>query len=143
MFASRASWSDEDKYAACELSEAMIGDTCSPFDWMAYPRFDPAQRGEAPPEPVEIDVETEVLESYAGDYRMTDGRTLSVRLEGGRLVVSTDAVDWVPLLAETRTRFFMENEDQRFTFVANDAGSVTHLEIGIEGLAMRLERIGE
>jgi CubicO group peptidase (beta-lactamase class C family) len=135
--------SDNFEGIARELSEAMIGDTCSPFDWMAYPRFDPTQSREAPPEPVEIDVEPVVLERYAGNYRMSDGRTLSVQLDDGRLVVSFDALDWTPLLAETSTRFFMENEDERFTFVAGDTGEVTHMEIGIEGQTIRLERIEE
>jgi len=135
--------SDNFEGIARELSEAMIGDTCSPFDWMGYPRFDPAQRRDAPPLPVEIDVEAAILASYVGEYRMPDGRTLGVQLDDGRLVVSIDAGDWTPLLAETLTRFFMEDADERFTFVATDAKVAIHLEIGIEGQVIRLERIEE
>ena len=135
--------SDNFEAVSRELLKATIGDTCSPVDWMAYPRFDPAQRRDPPPEPVAIDVEPAILERYTGAYRLSDGRTLTVKFEEERLIFSVDLDEWIPLFAEARDRFFMESEEQRFVFVANDAGSVSHLEIGAGDQVNRFDRISD
>jgi len=133
--------SDNFEAVSRELLEATIGDTCSPVDWMAYPHFDPTLRRDPPPEPVAIDVEPAILERYTGGYLLTDGRTLTVKLEEGRLVFLVDPDEWIPLFAEAHDRFFMESEDQRFVFVTNDAGNVSHLEFGVGEQMNRFDRI--
>jgi len=132
--------SDNFESAARELAEATIGDVYSPFDWLGYPRFDPVQSREPPPEPVVIDVATDILETYVGTYTLSVGITFFVKLEEVGLVGSTDRVDWVPLLAETETRFFVKGEDARVVFVVNDAGRVGGLILETEGMELRGER---
>ena len=41
--------SDNFEGVSRQLLEATIGDTCSPVDWMGYPRFDPSDRRDPPP----------------------------------------------------------------------------------------------
>jgi len=52
-----------------------------------------------------------------------------------------DPDEWIPLFAEAQDRFFMESEDQRFVFVTNDAGNVSHLEFGVGEQMNRFDRI--
>jgi CubicO group peptidase (beta-lactamase class C family) len=134
--------SDNFESVARELAEATIGDTYSPFDWLGYPHFDPDVNREPPPEPVAIDVDPAVLETYAGTYLMTSlGKTLTVKLEEGQLFLSDDEVEWTPLLAQTETRFFLAEEDYRFVFVKNEAGKVTHINIVIDGIEIPGEKV--
>jgi CubicO group peptidase (beta-lactamase class C family) len=134
--------SDNFESVARELAEATIGDTYSPFDWLGYPHYDPDTNREPPPEPVVVDVETAVLETYAGSYEMTSlGKTLIVKLVEGQLLISDDEVEWTPLLAETETRFFMAEENYRFVFAKDNAGKVTHMNLEIDGIEIPGEKI--
>jgi hypothetical protein len=134
--------SDNFESVARELAAATIGDTYSPFDWLGYPHYDPNASREPPPERVAIDVDTTVLEAYAGLYQMTTlGKTLIVKLEEGQLHLSDDEVQWTPLFAQTETRFFLAEENYIFVFVKNAAGKVTHLNLEIEGIEIPGERV--
>ena len=127
--------SDNFESVARELAEAAIGDTYSPFDWLGYPHYDPDSRKEPPPAPVAIDVAPSILKTYAGTYDFTEiGKMLTVKLEDGQLLISDDRVQWAPLLPETPTRFFVEDEDYGFVFVANNGGKVTHMNIDVQGI---------
>ena len=56
------------------------------------------------------------------------------RVEYGQLLISDDQIEWAPLLPETPTRFFVEEEDYGFVFVANNGGKVTHMNIDVQGI---------
>jgi len=133
--------SDNFESVAREIAEVAIGDTYSPFDWLGYPRFDPNRRREPPPQPVAVDVEPSVLEAYAGEYRLMVGETVFIRLEEGRLYVSTDAIDWTGLFAESETRFFTTVDETRFVFVLDDSGTVTGVTIEIGGFEVEAEKV--
>jgi CubicO group peptidase (beta-lactamase class C family) len=134
--------SDNFESVARELAEAAIGDTYSPFDWLGYPHYDPGANRKPPPALVAIDVDSSVLETYAGTYEMTTlGKTLIVKLEEGKLFITDDEVEWTPLLAQTEIRFFLTGEDYRFVFVKNNAGKVTHVNIEIEGIEFPGEKV--
>lgn len=132
--------SDNFESVARELAETVIGDVYSPFDWLGYPRFDPSQIREPPPEPVTIDVDPAILEAYAGNYTLSMGITIYVTLENDRLLFSTDQVDWAPLLAETKSRFFIRGEDVAIVFVKDESGAVTGLIAETEGAKIPAER---
>jgi CubicO group peptidase (beta-lactamase class C family) len=133
--------SDNFESVAREIAAVAIGDTYSPFDWLGYPRFDPDRRREPPPEPVAIDVELSVLEAYVGEYRLMEGEAVFVKLEEGRLYISSDALDWAELLAESETRFFTTVDDTRFVFVSNDSGAVTGVTIEIGELEVAAQKV--
>jgi len=125
-----------------ELLRATIGDRCSPVDWMGYPTFDPNERREPPPpDPPSIEVEQALLDDYAGEYRLGDGRTLRVALSESGLAYSMDELEWTPLLAETEDRFFVEFENRRFVFVTDENGVVIRLDVLVEDQVIPLERV--
>ncbi len=133
--------SDNFESVAREIAAVAIGDVYSPFDWLGYPRFDPDRRREPPPEPVAIDVEPSVLEAYVGEYRLMEGQPVFIKIEEGRLHVSSDTIDWAELFAESETRFFAKGDDTRFVFVTGDSGTVTGLTIEIGGLEVPAEKV--
>jgi CubicO group peptidase (beta-lactamase class C family) len=133
--------SDNFESVAREIAAVAIGDTYSHFDWLGYPRFDPGQRREPPPEPVAIEVEPGILEEYVGEYGFMGDQTVFIKIEEQRLYVSTDANDWAELLAESATRFFTKEDDTRFVFVSDDLGRVTGLTIVIEGVEIAAAKV--
>lgn len=133
--------SDNFESVARDLAEAVIGETCSAFDWLGYPRFQPGQRREPPPEPVAIDVDPEILERYAGRYEISTGGMAIVRVTDGRLELSRDELEWTPLHAEAEDRFFVEGDDYRVVFIRDDAGNTVRFEILVEGITIPAERI--
>ena len=64
-----------------------------------------------------------------------------VKFEDGRLLISNDQVQWVPLFAETQTRFFVEDEGYRFVFVKDNDGKVTHMNIEVEGVEIMGKKV--
>ncbi len=136
--------SDNFEGVSRELLEATIGDTCSPVDWMGYPRFDPNEkRDPPPPDPPAIEVERALLKSYIGRYLHPAGQELRVELHETELAYSMDTIEWIPLLAENPDRFFVESEDRRFVFVTNDTGNVIRLDVLDGDQVIPLERIKE
>jgi hypothetical protein len=133
--------SDNFESVSREIAELAIADTYSRFAWLGYPRFDPNRRREPPPEPLAIDVQPKILEALVGEYRFMGDRTVVIKMEEQRLYISTDAVDWAELLAESETRFFTTEDDTRFVFVLDDAGRVTGLTIEIDGIGIAAEKV--
>jgi CubicO group peptidase (beta-lactamase class C family) len=129
--------SDNFEMMAPRIVEASIGDRDSPFDWLGYPPFDPSIVDRTPPpEPVAIDVDPAVLDTYVGTYRMEAGQQFRVKLEDHQLYITGQDGEWEPLYAESETRFFVQASDYRFVFVVDEAGVVTGVGIEIQGLAL-------
>ncbi len=133
--------SDNFEGVAQSIVEAAIGDTYSPFDWLGYIPFDPAQvKAPPPPEPVAIEVDPAILQAYPGTYEAM-GTALSFKVKDGSLHLSVDGGDWAPLYAESEARFFLENDDARFEFVRDDAGLVSGLYIHTQGLEVQATKV--
>jgi CubicO group peptidase (beta-lactamase class C family) len=129
--------SDNFEAVAPQIVEAAIGDTYSPFEWLGYPPFDPTVVDKTPPpEPVAIDVDVETLGTYVGTYEMGSGQRFRVKLEDDQLTIQTPDGEWLPLSAESETRFFIPESDYRFTFVLDDARTVTGVSLEIQGLVL-------
>lgn len=134
--------SDNFESVAREIVGKAIGDRHSPFDWLGYIPFDPANIKTPPPEPVAIEVAPAILASYTGTYAwIQDGedRLIRIKLEGKQLLI-TDAEEWEPLYAETETRFFVQGDDTRFLFTKDDSGAVAGLSLLIQGLTLPMAR---
>ena len=133
---------DNFESVARELANTVIGDMYSPFDWLGYPHYDPNSKKEPPPAPVAIDVDPSILKTYAGtyDFAITD-KLPTVKFEDGCLLISNDQVQWMPLFAETQTRFFTEDEGYRFVFITDNDGRVTHMNIEVDGVEIAGERV--
>ncbi|MCL5995431.1 MAG: serine hydrolase [Chloroflexi bacterium] len=135
--------SDNFESVAEAIAKKAIGDVYSPYDWLGYVPFDPAREKKIPPpDPVAIEVDAAILAAYAGTYGMQPAATFQIKFEDTRLfLLSQDGKSWEPLLAETETRFFVKGqEDYRFLFTRDDAGTVTALQLVFLGIPMPLAK---
>jgi CubicO group peptidase (beta-lactamase class C family) len=128
--------SDNFESVARQIVAKAIGDTHSPFDWLGYVPFDPSQKKEPPPpEPVAIDIDPAILESYVGIYKLTPEDLIHIKLGDERLLIGDDQ-EWMPLYAESETQFFAEMDDARVVFIKDTDGEVTGLSLTIQGMEL-------
>ncbi len=135
--------SDNFELVAEEIAKKAIGDIYSPYDWLGYVPFDPTRAKKSPPpDPVAIQVDPAILAAYAGTYDMQPTAIFRIKFEDNSLFVqSEDGQSWAPLSAESETRFFVQGqEDYRFIFVRDDAGTVTALQLVFHGIEMPLAK---
>jgi hypothetical protein len=135
--------SDNFESVAEEIAKKAIGDIYSPYDWLGYVPFDPTrEKMTPPPDPVAIEVDPAILAAYAGTYDMQSTAIFQVKFEDNRLLLrSQDGQNWESLLAETETRFFVKGqEDYRFIFVRDGTGTVTALQLVVQGIQMPLAK---
>jgi len=135
--------SDNFESVAEEIAKKAIGDTDSPYEWLGYVPYKSNQAKKTPPpEPVAIDVDPAILATYAGTYDMQPNAIFHFKFEDNSLLVqSQDGQSWDPLLAETETQFFVKGrEDYRFVFVKDDTGTVTALQLMLQGVQLPLAR---
>ena len=127
--------SDNFESVAQEIVEKAIGDTHSPFGWLGYVPFDPSRQKVPPPERVAIELEPVTLEAYVGIYELTPEELIHVKLGDEGLLIG-DGQEWMPLYAESETRFFAEVDDARVVFVKDAAGQVTGLNLTVQGMEL-------
>jgi CubicO group peptidase (beta-lactamase class C family) len=135
--------SDNFESVAEEITKKAIGDIYSPFDWLGYVPFDPTRAKKIPPtDPVVIEVDPAILAAYAGTYDMQPTAIFRVKFEdNGLFIRSQDGQSWAPLLAETETNFFVIGEENyQFIFVRDGTGTVTALQLVLQGIQMPLAK---
>jgi hypothetical protein len=130
--------SDNFESVASEIVQKATHDKYSPFDWLGYIPFDPSKKKTPPPEPVAIEVDPVILETYVGTYELQQmpGKMIFVKMEEGVLFGSSDGEVWDRMLAESETQFFFKGDDTRFIFDRDSSSSVTGLNIRIQGLEL-------
>ncbi len=128
---------DNFESVAQEILEKAVGDVYTPFGWLGYIPFDPSMpKASPPPDPVPIEVDPAILESYAGTYGIQQPIVLiQVKFEDSKLwILSQDGKSWNRLLAKTEARFFIHpDEPYQFEFIREPSGNV---------IALRLEVLG-
>jgi len=133
--------SDNFESIAEEVVRTVLGQEGSPFRWLGYEAFDPTVERIPPPERVAIEVDVHLLTDFPGAYRLPDGDTLRVKIEEGALLFAGSDGDWSELLAESETRFFIDGNDYMFTFVRDESGSTTGLDLEVDGMLLHMTRI--
>jgi Domain of unknown function (DUF3471) len=84
-----------------------------------------------------VHLNSAVLSSYAGDYRLEDRFTIKVSVASERLE-TTWLGEKITLVPESDTVFFEEDSDRTFRFVKDGNGKVTSLIISVpEELMLR------
>ncbi len=103
-------------------------------------------RGEeyTPPKDREyIEVDPEILATYAGKYDLAGRLTFEIAVENDELFVTMPRMGKFELPAETESRFWLIREGWVFNFVAGDEGSIDRIDFESDGLTMKAERIEE
>lgn len=88
-----------------------------------------------------VTVDTEILDSYVGDYQIAPGVTLTVRRDGDRLVVQATGQPADIAIPESTTRFFSRRVDGQLTFMQDAQGNTTHLVIQQNGQQIPAQRV--
>jgi hypothetical protein len=92
----------------------------------------------------EVSVPNATLARYVGSYQMSPGRVMVVRLEHeGYLTVQAPNNVRFRMHAESDTKFFTKRTPWRFSFVTNEAGVVTGMEVDLEGTVRTLSKISD
>jgi CubicO group peptidase (beta-lactamase class C family) len=100
------------------------------------------EKYEIPKARVAVKVDAETLEAYRGDYEDRPGRTTSVLIEGGTLLLKlAGQPDPLPLSAESETRFFHPEQDVQVEFVKDASGRVTQLILRLNGREFRATKV--
>ena len=103
-------------------------------------------RGEdyTPPEDRDyIEVDPEILATYAGQYDLAGRYNIEIVVENDGLFVIMPRMGKLELLAETESRFWLIGEGWVFNFVAGDEGSIDRIDFESDGITMNVERIEE
>jgi CubicO group peptidase (beta-lactamase class C family) len=100
------------------------------------------EKYEIPKERVALKVGAKTLEAYRGDYEDRPGRTTSVIVEGGTLMLKlAGQPDPLPLSAESKTRFFHPEQDVQVEFVKDASGQVTQMILRLNGREFRARKV--
>ncbi|MGA2628996.1 MAG: PQQ-binding-like beta-propeller repeat protein [Terriglobia bacterium] len=83
----------------------------------------------APREHHAVRVDPKVLGPYVGVYEMMPGQTLTVSLEGERLLAQMTGQNKLELLPESETKFFVADSPAELEFFKNDKGVCTSLKL--------------
>jgi hypothetical protein len=72
-----------------------------------------------------INVNGKILETYVGEYEITNEMNFSVTIEKDRIFVQAPEQDKFEIFAETENNFFTKVTDAEFEFVKDHSGKVT------------------
>jgi CubicO group peptidase (beta-lactamase class C family) len=101
-------------------------------------------RGEefTPPEDREyIEVDPEILATYAGTYDLAGRLTFDIVVENNELFVDMPRMGRIELQAETESRFWLIREGWVFNFIAGGDGSIHRIDFESDGLTMFANRL--
>ena len=87
-----------------------------------------------------ITVPAATLAPYAGTYELAPTFSLTITLEGDRLMSQATGQGKFPLFAESETAFFLKVVDAQIEFVKDEKGTVTHLILHQGGRDMKGQR---
>jgi hypothetical protein len=87
---------------------------------------------------VKLDVKT--LDEYAGKYQIVPGLVLEVTRDGNRLFIGGGGVPNVEIFPESSTEFVLREADALITFVKDDKGEVTGVNMTQNGRSIRFKK---
>jgi CubicO group peptidase (beta-lactamase class C family) len=89
-----------------------------------------------------IKADSRLLETYLGRYGLDSGRIVTVSRDGDRLTVDLPSKSFnSEMFPESRSRFFLKVADLQVTFVQDEKGQVTDLEIDAGGKTFRAKKV--
>ncbi len=134
-----------------ELSETLIRNTYTPFEWEGYVPYTERPALPPPPERRELIVDPALLDSYAGRYQSQGQPAWTVAREGSHLTVVEDGdTERITLIGvaspvwpfrATGLDFHAPKTDADVTFERDAGGRVTGVVVNVKGLELRARRI--
>jgi CubicO group peptidase (beta-lactamase class C family) len=79
------------------------------------------------PTPTEIKVESEVLQTYVGEYPLAPTFVIRITRDGSQLFSQATGQPRVPIFPSARNEFFLKVVDAQITFTKDDTGKVNGL----------------
>ncbi len=99
------------------------------------------EKYEVPYERKAIQIDTQLYDSYVGEYERQAGRNFRVYKENGKLFLAYLGRPTIELLPESETKFFMKDFDIQFSFIKDEKGQVTHLILHQLGENIRVNKV--
>lgn len=96
---------------------------------------------EIPKEQKTVSVESKILEQFAGEYELTPGFIITIRLKDGELHAQATGQQEFQLFAETENTFFLKVVDAKLEFLKNDTGKIDRLVLYQAGQKMPANKI--
>ncbi|CAM2068566.1 Serine hydrolase [Sulfidibacter corallicola] len=93
-----------------------------------------------PGPPEEIQLGTEVLKQYEGQYKLFNGGVFTVRLDESGLVVQLTGQPFFPVFAQKKDVFFYKVVDAQLHFERDEKGEVVSLVLHQNGMKMPAKR---
>jgi CubicO group peptidase (beta-lactamase class C family) len=93
--------------------------------------------GEAPPEKKSVSVSAQILEQYAGEYQVSDRKSMTITSQSGRLFFQQSGAQIkFELYPSSETRFFFKLDPAEISFIKDVNGKVTDMEL-YQGTAIK------
>jgi CubicO group peptidase (beta-lactamase class C family) len=89
----------------------------------------------------EVKVDPKIYDSYAGEYELRPGLTLTITNESGKLMGQMGGQSKLELSPTTETDFFLKEVNAQVSFVKDDQGKVTELILNQNGRKASAKKI--
>ncbi|QHT70878.1 serine hydrolase [Rhodocytophaga rosea] len=86
-------------------------------------------------------IDTKIYASYAGEYELAPGFTITVSQEKEKLMAQATGQGKFEIYPETETKFFYKVVDAQISFIKNDKSEVSHLILYQNGQEITVKRI--
>jgi hypothetical protein len=99
------------------------------------------EKYETPEQRTFVDVKSEILETYVGQYEVRPEMVLILERDGNRLFGRMGDQPKLELRAESETKFFVQEVDAEITVMKDDQGKVTHLVLRQAGRELEAKKV--
>jgi hypothetical protein len=87
-----------------------------------------------------VRVDRSILSTYTDFYQLTPTLSITISLENGQLMSQATHQRKIPLLPESRSKFFTKDVDAQLEFFPTEAGQISYSVLHQNGQDMRGER---
>lgn len=89
----------------------------------------------------ELKIDKAILQTYAGEYELVPGFSITIRLDGETLKAQATGQEEFPIFAETENMFFYKVVEAKIEFIKDSSGKISSIILHQGGRDMPGERI--